>query len=124
MADASDKRLFPRTPDAFMATYTVRSPFAVYTQLSGRECDALAYDISEGGVALATQFDIPMKAVILLKFNLFNASGPRKFSLESEVRYAEPIPKDNSFRLGILFLKIGKEDKAFIAEYVRTHRSA
>ena len=124
MADPRDKRLFRRTPDQFMVSYIVKSPFEVYVQLNGRECDATAYDISEGGLALATNYDIPMKAVIVLRFTLFTPAGLRKFQIESEVRYAEPVPSDRSFRLGVRFTSLTPADRAAIVEYVRSQGKA
>jgi hypothetical protein len=118
-ADTRDKRLFRRVPEQFMALYTVKAPFQTYVNLKGRDCDGTAYDLSEGGVAMATNYDIPIGAVIVLKFTLFGPNGPYRLQIESEVRYAEHVDADNSFRLGVRFLQIPAADRAFLVDYIK-----
>ena len=123
VSDTREKRLFKRIADSFFVTYKVKAPFEVHIQYRDKDCEAIAEDLEEGGMGLLTNFDIPVGTLIHLKFRLFNATAllesekSRLFMLDGEVRY-KVFTQDNAYRLGVRFMDISSQDKAFIARYV------
>ncbi len=122
--DPRDKRRFKRIPDSFFILYRVKFPFTVHIRIGAKECNAVATDISEEGIGLLTNYDIPANSLLHLQFNILNNSATLKeeefhaFDLEGEVRYV--LTGSEGFRLGIHFMKIENPDRDFIARYIET----
>ena len=119
----AEKRKFKRASASFPVTYSIQSPFELRLQIGKQEVAGIADDLSQGGLSLLTNYDIPAGAVILIKFRLTSKSGPsheersRKFELEGEARHSS-FSKENGYRIGIRFVNISESDRYFIAEYV------
>jgi c-di-GMP-binding flagellar brake protein YcgR len=81
---------------------------------------AIANDLSQGGLSLLTNHEIPAGAVIEIKFRLLNKTAlseedrSRKFVFQGEVRYSF-FTKEKSYRLGIRFMNVSQADRNFIA---------
>ena len=82
--------------------------------------DAIAYDLSEGGLSLSTDYPLPIGTGVLLKFRLLNKPGvsdddsARKFEVHAESRYCTRLP-DKSYRVGLRFMALSVMDREFIA---------
>jgi c-di-GMP-binding flagellar brake protein YcgR len=81
-------------------------------------------DLSQGGLAIATSYNIPQGAILSLRFDLTKmdekgmASFYQTVKVAGEVRSNIKLNNKDEYRLGISFKKIDEEDKAIIAESV------
>ncbi len=118
----AEKRKYKRVEDSFPLKLSVRTPYLLRMQL-GPEIDAIAGDISAGGVGLYANAEMPSGAILGLTFKIYNESGTamsqryRDFELPGRVCYSIPMP-DGGYRLGVSFLSISDDDVAFIQNYI------
>ncbi|HNW40022.1 MAG TPA: PilZ domain-containing protein [Candidatus Omnitrophota bacterium] len=124
--NSQEKRQHKRVPVAFAMLYMVKLPIAVRLYMGGRERSAVAQDIGEGGLALLTNFEIPVDSLLLVKFTITNEAIMNKqertqsFELDAQVCYCRP-GEDGSYRLGVSFINIVPTERLFIANYIRTN---
>ena len=92
--------------------YRINEPPVTHFVMKGKDIDAKMIDISQGGMALVTSFDIPVSTVLLMRFALLNVnqevvkfSGP--LEVTGEIKSSAPLEK-NEHRLGIYFTKMRK----------------
>ena len=117
-----DKRKSKRVSARFTIIYDVYKPLSASMRIGGKEVDALMLDLSSSGMAICTNYDIPVSTVLRMKFTLIN----RKAELESQVQTIELMGEvrynvlwgNNEHRLGIMFTQIKEEDKKSIEDYV------
>jgi c-di-GMP-binding flagellar brake protein YcgR len=103
--------------------YRVDKPLFVRMQVGNKEVLATTIDLSEGGIAISSNYDIPVKTVLLIKFTLYriNFDGKVKsygpMEIIGEVRYNTALDKKR-YRLGICFTKLNEKDKSEIRDFV------
>jgi len=80
--------------------------------MDGEDVEAKMLDISQGGLAMVTDHDIPISTILSMRFTLFrvnkdimNFSGP--VEVTGEVRSNIPLER-NEHRLGIYFTRVRK----------------
>ncbi len=121
-----DKRKFKRVEASFSVVYTVEAPYELRMRI-GRDVEGIANDLSQGGLSLMTNHQIPAGALLQIKFRLLNNSAiseadrSRKFQLQGEARH-NSFSKENGYRVGIRFLNVSEADRDFVANYVRSIR--
>jgi len=119
-----EQRKFKRVRVNLSVIYRLARPAAMRLLIGNKEVKATMLDLSEGGISVLTNYDIPKVAALLIKFTLFKIEnsdvcfyGPMKIG--GEVRYNLPLG-GNEYRLGICFKKINKQDKSEIANFVKS----
>lgn len=123
-----DRRVFKRMATSLLLMFRVKSPFEVHLQMRGQEADAVAQDISEGGLGMFTNYEIPAGARVSMKFRISNDAALlekdsyRAFELEGDVRYTIMVRKEMDYRLGIQFLSASEADRNFITNYIKTNQ--
>jgi c-di-GMP-binding flagellar brake protein YcgR len=91
-----------------------------------KEMDAVAVDISEGGIGIQTPRFIPEKTCLEIWISLsgLNPEGQMVFygpvRVMGKVRWVIPW-EDKTFRMGICFLDMQEEDKKTITNFIRAH---
>ena len=90
--------------------YRVNEPVSTRFIMRGKDIEAKMLDVSQGGMAMVTNYDIPVATVLSMRFTLLNVdkeavkfSGP--LEVTGEVRSNIPAEKDEH-RLGIWFTKV------------------
>ena len=125
MGDNSGKerRKFERVGTSFSLMFGVKSPFEVQLKLGARELDAVTQDISEGGLCMWTNYNIPIGARLNIKFKLFNDvnGAHRSFELFGDVCYCGQ-DRGSDYRIGVEFSGVTPEDHRFISEYIRMNK--
>ena len=119
-----EKRRSPRLLVRLAVLYRVDKPLFVRMQVGEREVLATTLDLSEGGMAISTNYDIPLQTVLLIKFTLYRididgkvrSHGPME--IIGEVRSNSLLEK-KSYRLGICFSKMSDKDKEEISNFVK-----
>ena len=120
-----DQRRFKRIKVNLSVIYRLARPAAIRLLIGNKEVKATMLDLSEGGISVLTNYDIPKVTALLIKFILFKIEnndvcfyGPMKIG--GEVRYNMPLG-GNEYRLGICFKKINKLDKSEITNFVKSN---
>ena len=118
-----ERRRLPRVRAEFIVIYRVNRPLKVLMLIGTREVNALMLDLSEGGMAVVTDYDIPVSTILLIKFTLINLhvakdEQVRVMEIIGEVRN-NILSKKDEHRLGIYFTRIAEEDKSAIATFVK-----
>ncbi|MGD9015572.1 MAG: PilZ domain-containing protein [Candidatus Omnitrophota bacterium] len=116
-----ERRKSPRVKVDFFVVYKVDRPTESNMWIDDKEVKARMIDLSEIGMAILTNCDIPALTILSLKFTLMNlytdkVERVKTIEIIGEVRYNKLLAKDE-YRLGISFVQIAEEDKQAIAEF-------
>jgi c-di-GMP-binding flagellar brake protein YcgR len=110
-----EKRRHERLATNFLIVFKVREPWDVLKRIGNRELVAIMFDLSEGGMGILTNHDIPLATTLLSRFTLVNPymdgdSRVRTMEIIGDVSYNVPLPK-GEHRLGVCFTQIAHEDR-------------
>ena len=110
----ADRRNYKRVRMNCTVVYRMNQPPDAHFVMKGKDIDARMIDISQGGMAMVTNQDIPVSTVLSMRFAMLNVdkeavkfSGP--LEVTGEVKSSMPLEK-NEHRLGIYFTKMKKID--------------
>lgn len=122
--EGPDRRRSPRVSAEFIVIYKVNSPIEVYMWIGKKEINAKMLDLSQKGMAILTEYDLPVSAVLFAKFTLIDLYADKDqrvktMEITGEVRY-NSLSEKNEHRLGIVFTKIAEEDQDAIDNFVKT----
>ena len=118
-----ERRGFQRTRIKFLVLYKVNEPLNVRLQIGDRLINAIAVDLGAGGMAVLSNFAVPVDTIVNLQFTLVNEEEAkdedrcRTIDIRGEVRYNQPT-KDKAYRLGIRFLDMSAGERNFIIKFV------
>ncbi len=120
---SAEQRKFKRIKINLSVVYRLAKPAAVRLLVGNKEVRATMLDLSEGGLSVLTNYDIPESTSLFIKFTLFRVEnddvsfyGP--MDITGEVRYNMPLG-GNEYRLGIYYKKIKSQDKSEISNFLR-----
>ncbi len=121
-----ERRKFKRVKVKLIVIYRKDAPLDVTIHDGNKELKATMLDISEGGISILTEADIPVSTIILIRFTLIKTDKDHadfygNMELRGEVRYNRLMVK--SHRVGICFLDICDADRHNIADFVQTIES-
>ena len=126
MADkiySNEQRKFKRIKINLSVVFRLAQPAAIRLLVGNKEVRATMLDLSEGGLSVLTNYDIPKSTALLMKFTLFKVEnddvsfyGP--MDITGEVRYNMPLGGEE-YRLGIYYKKIKNQDKIEIANFLK-----
>ena len=95
-----------------MVIYRLNEPPTTHFVMRGEDIEAKMIDISQGGMAMVTNYDIPVTTVLSMRFTLLKVNkeavtftGPMEVT--GEVKSNVYLEKDEH-RLGIYFTKVKK----------------
>ena len=118
----SERRKIKRVRVSLSVIYRVNEPLTVRLLTAEREIRATMLDLSEEGMAILTDYDVPVSTILLMRFTLFRVDkddvsfyGP--LEITGEVR--DNVKKDGECRVGIRFLKIEEDDKREVANFAK-----
>jgi len=126
MADGQEgreRRKSERIDVAFTLTYSVEKSYTLHISLGLVDnVEAVMVNLSDLGMAIITNYDIPRGAQLYIKFNLINMrlSGDERWrfmKITGEAVSNVRLPDENH-RIGIRFNKISAEDKSAISSFV------
>ncbi len=123
----SERRRFKRVDVSFWVESETNAALIVRMIFGGNEIKATTLDLSVGGMAILSGFEIPKFSVVTVEFNIpdnVNAAsqgGYRLIKANGVVKYSLFLKERNAYRIGICFIDITPEDSDFIADFVKTH---
>jgi c-di-GMP-binding flagellar brake protein YcgR len=117
-----DRRKFQRIPVNFDILYKVNDPPEVRMKVETEEKSASMMNISEGGLALVTDYEMAEQAELEIQFHLiFKNQQTPPISVLGKVRYCtELADRQKMYRVGIEFTKIEESDKKLIVDFVKS----
>lgn len=131
-----ERRKSKRIKADFIVVYKIDKPLAVRIMFDSQETNALMVDLSEKGIAIKTDRDIPVETILLINFIIVNTAAVENseqikamnikgkvcnntlIEAKGEVRN-NTLTETNEHRLGILFTDISNENRKFIANFVK-----
>jgi len=119
-----DRRKSKRLKVTFIVIYRVDKPLHIRLMIGDKEVHAIMQDLSEGGIAVLTNYNISVGTLLSINFILINENAiaeknrVRPLHMDGEVRYSIPCEK-GEYRLGIQFMNLPQEDRTAIIEFVR-----
>lgn len=120
----SEKRKSRRLKAGFTLIYQVNKPPTVVMNVGyGREIEGLMLDLSEGGMAILTNYDIPKSTVLSIKFTLINRAlkgDNRIIKINMGGIVCNNVLSENEeHRLGIQFSDISEKDRKAITDFIK-----
>lgn len=119
-----ERRQFTRIKVSFIVMYRVNQPVEITMMLGDQDAHAIMADLSEDGMAMVTNYDIPPQAQVNAKFIVLNENALRDMDrvktveVSGEVRYCSKV-KERAYQLGVHFTDITEYDRTFIREFIR-----
>lgn len=120
----TERRRFPRLKINITVIYKVDRPSHVRVSIGEDEVEATTIDLGEGGVAIQTDYDIPLTTVLSIEFMIYKVDDKDNFKLYKSIKATGEVHSNvllgkNKHRLGICFTQIDEEVKSEIADFVR-----
>jgi c-di-GMP-binding flagellar brake protein YcgR len=125
--DEKNRRKSERMDAAFTLTYNLEKSHTLRISLGLiDDIETVMINLSDLGMAIMTNYDIPLGAQLYIKFDLINMhlSGDerwRSMKITGEVVSNLLISGENR-RIGIRFNGISEEDKAAIRDFVSSNK--
>ena len=105
---------------SFLVTYRVLDPIQERLDFGEAERDAVAEDLSVGGLSLSTSHPVAEGVILAIKFRAISKSdkdgetSSQKFEIRGEARYSRHEKENFSYRIGLRFIKLSNEEIKFI----------
>jgi c-di-GMP-binding flagellar brake protein YcgR len=119
-----DRRKFQRLKINISIAYQVDKHSGVRVVIEDEEVDATTLDLSVEGMAVLTEYDIPILAMLSIEFMVYKIDERNNFKFYKSIKVSGHVRsnlllEDNTHRIGIYFTKIDAESKAEIAAFVK-----
>ena len=120
----NDRRRYERLDLDLKVVYRVSGPPIVRLNIGDKEIEATMLNLSLGGMALATEYGIPVWTLLDIKFSLSRMDKEGEVSIykpmeiTGEVR-SSILLEDKEYRLGICFTGINDKDKLDLADFIK-----
>ncbi|MCK9603263.1 MAG: PilZ domain-containing protein [Candidatus Omnitrophica bacterium] len=118
-----ERRQFQRLKVNIIVVYQVDKPLKVRMLVRKEEIEAKILDLSEGGISISTEYNIPANTLLAIDFMLYKIDKATNFKLygslkiKGEVKYN--VPEGIKYRLGISFRDLDEENRTAIADFVK-----
>lgn len=122
-----ERRAFERLKVDLSIIYRINRPLYVRVLISGEEIEATAIDLSQGGIAINTNYDIPISTALSIKIMIYTLTKANNFrfykvvNADGEVRSNILVGTDKR-RIGISFTEIDEEEKEELIRFVRINK--
>jgi c-di-GMP-binding flagellar brake protein YcgR len=118
----SDRRRFKRVKVSVTVVYRKDAPLDVRVRNSNFESEATMLDISEGGMALVTNINIPISTIMWVRFTLTKVEG-KAINFYGDIELLGKVCNsvliaENSYRIGIQFIEVKEKVSNDIRNFV------
>lgn len=119
----NERRKFQRLKVQITIIYQVNRPLYVRVLIGNKEIEAITLDLSEGGMALLTDYDIPVASALSMEFMIYEVDKRNNFRFYKSIKVIGEVAsnillEDNKRRLGICFTLIDEVTKSEIKNFV------
>ena len=120
----NDRRRFQRLRLNLSVNYRVDAPVHVRIKFGDQEIEATTLNLSEGGMAILTSYDIPVVSSLILKFSLFKVNNNGQVDFYNPVEINGQVRSNMScenkqYRLGLCFVRTESEQNSRIGAFVK-----
>jgi len=122
--NGGEKRRFNRLKVNITVNYQVRKPIHVRMIVGEEDVEAVTLDLSEGGMAILTTYDLPITTLISMEFMVHEEDNSSSFKfyrsifVQGEIK-SNVLMGNNKHRIGISFQKMEEEDRLEISRFVQ-----
>ena len=121
-----ERRKYTRKRGYCLLNYKITQPPEVIMVVGRREVEAVMLDLSEGGLSLATRYDIAVGARVYVRWTLVNPytsidNRLRQIEVSAEVVNNAEMAEDE-YRLGITFLDLLPGDRLAILDFIKNNQ--
>jgi c-di-GMP-binding flagellar brake protein YcgR len=119
-----ERRKGLRAKTNFLVLYDIDPQLKVRLTIKRKIFNAIAKNLSEIGMAILTNIELPVDASANLNFTLYNSKEPdlarrvRQIAVDCRTCYSFPVP-DGAYQVGLKFINLTAEDRRHIAKYVK-----
>jgi len=119
-----ERRESIRVKTEFPVLYNIGPRSRVLLIINRTLFDAIAENISEGGMAILTNVNLPVDASVHVNLTLYNIKEAdfskriRRIKVGCKTRYSSPT-SDGAYTVGLQFLDLSEQDRHFIANYIK-----
>lgn len=119
-----ERRQFDRLKVNITVVYQVDKPIKVKMLVGKEEVEAAILDLSEGGISILTEYNIPAYTHLSIEFMLYRLEKATNFKLYASLRVKGEVKysfasEGNKYRLGVCFKDLDDESKSMIAKFVK-----
>lgn len=119
-----ERRQSQRVDVSFWVEASGKAPLIARMIAGGNEIEASVLDLSEGGMAILSNFEIPPASIVSVKFSLLKdpgapESGYKSVQVDAEVKYDLFVKEKSAFRVGLCFVDIPAPDKEVLSGFVK-----
>lgn len=125
-----ERRRFERFKINIFITFEIDKPThlkALIRDENGEEleeAEAVTLDLSEGGMAVLSKYDIPVASILSMEFMLYTSESKTKFTLYKSIKAKGEVKSNillerDKHRLGVYFKEISEDDKNEIINFVK-----
>jgi len=120
----SDQRKFQRYDCNLTVWCKVQEPQDVRAQFADRELEATALNVSEAGIGLISNHQIPKHSIVSLTLVMLRGNssgeirGQRPLEVKGKVCYSQPTGEVNRYRLGVCFTEVPSEYKERLSNFL------
>jgi len=120
-----DRRRFQRLKMNLAIFYKIESPEYARDITQGKEVEATMLDLSSGGMAFITRYNLPVWSNLLIKFYLFKTDNAGLVSFSDPVELIGEVRSNimlnyNEYRIGLSFKAIHNERKDLVSDFVES----
>jgi len=118
----AERRNSERLKVNFSFFYQINKPWYVLLMISGEEVEAVALDLSEGGMAISTNYNIRAGAILSMKIMIYRQDKEENFkvykTIKAQGKVCSNVLEDtNKYRVGINFTEIDEEWKKELIDF-------
>ncbi|MFA5355976.1 MAG: PilZ domain-containing protein [Candidatus Omnitrophota bacterium] len=123
----TEKRQTERIDVNFVVIYNVNSPLSVRMMVGNQEVVAIAVNLSEGGIAISTNYELPVSTLVKIRFILLNEKSPvisermKSIEVTGDVRHSF-LNQKNVYQIGISFIDLADSERQFIAGFIKLEK--
>ncbi len=119
-----ERRDFKRLKVDFSFFYQINKPWYVLVLISGEEVEAVALDLSEGGMAFSTNCDIRAGTGLSMKIMIYKQDKENNFKVYKTIKArgkvcSNVLEDTNKHRIGINFTEIDQEGKKELIDFAQ-----
>ena len=119
-----ERRKFPRLKASISIVYQIDKHSSVHVLIEDKEVDATTLDLSQEGMAILTELDIPILALLAIEFMIYKTDEKNDFKFYKAIKVSGHVRSNvlldnDTHRVGIHFSKISDEDKKEISDFIQ-----
>jgi hypothetical protein len=120
-----ERRSSERLKADFSFFCQINKPWLVRLLIKGEEIEAVALNLSEGGMAISTDYDIRVGTVLLMNIMIYKQDILDKFKIYKTIKVqgkviSNVLDDTKKHRIGIIFRGVNQEGKKELFDFAKS----